>query len=150
MKIHKHQAGISPRITQRREQVLDFIQTYSRKHGMPPNLREIGVGVGLSSSSTVWTHCQSLVKLGMLVYVKSSPRSYRIKGQTPKEGWLDLCRAELALASLTEELRGLLTIELPEAQAEALNDALEGLEGVARDMRDAAVPVGQHPGDLAP
>ena len=43
-----------------RQAILDFIKNYS--HQYPPTVREIGAGVGLSSSSTVHGHLNTLVK----------------------------------------------------------------------------------------
>jgi len=54
-----------------RQAILDFIRDYPRQY--PPTVREIGAGVGLSSS-TVHSHITKLVKLGLIERKPNSPR----------------------------------------------------------------------------
>ncbi len=53
-------------ITEKQNNVLDFIKKYSAQHGYPPSIREIGKGLGLSSPATVHTHVKKLVNAGYL------------------------------------------------------------------------------------
>ena len=53
-------------ITEKQNNVLDFIKKYSAEHGYPPSIREIGKGLGLSSPATVHTHVRKLVNAGYL------------------------------------------------------------------------------------
>ena len=53
-------------LTERQVQILEFIDSESRKRGFPPSVREICKAVGLTSPSTVHAHLSSLQKLGYL------------------------------------------------------------------------------------
>ncbi len=53
-------------ITEKQNNVLDFIKKFSAEHGYPPSIREIGKGLGLSSPATVHTHVKKLCNAGYL------------------------------------------------------------------------------------
>ena len=53
-------------LTEKQNNVLDFIKKFSATHGYPPSIREIGKGLGLSSPATVHTHVKNLCKRGYL------------------------------------------------------------------------------------
>jgi len=55
-----------------RQAILDFIRDYP--HQYSPTVREIAVGVGLSSSSTVHQHLIKLEELGFIERKPNSPR----------------------------------------------------------------------------
>ena len=50
----------------RQRQILDYLRDHSRRHAYPPTVREIGQAVGLSSSSTVQNHLNSLEEHGFI------------------------------------------------------------------------------------
>lgn len=77
---HKHMPAEFPRMTKARKRVLDFVRAYIEQHNIPPSMREVGDAVGLLSTSTVFTHLQSLVKMGELEYAQGGNRSYRLPG----------------------------------------------------------------------
>lgn len=54
--------------------ILIFIQNYIDVNGWPPSIREIGEGVELRSTSTVWGHLQRLIDQGL---IEKSPRENR-------------------------------------------------------------------------
>lgn len=60
----------------RRGRIVSFVGAFYAEHGYPPTLREIGRGVGLSSSSTVQRHCRELVRSGHLVRLHGGGRGY--------------------------------------------------------------------------
>ena len=62
-------------LTERQQQVLDFIRETVTERGYPPSVREIGDAVGLSSPSTVHSHLNSLVEAGALRKDPSKPRA---------------------------------------------------------------------------
>ena len=68
--------------TQRQQAILDVIASFTREHGYPPSVREIGERVGLSSSSTVQSHLKTLERRG---YVKRDPTKPRalVRDQAP-------------------------------------------------------------------
>lgn len=53
-------------ITEKQNNVLDFIKKFTAMHGYPPSIREIGKGLGLSSPATVHTHVKKLCNAGYL------------------------------------------------------------------------------------
>lgn len=53
-------------ITEKQNNVLDFIKKFTATHGYPPSIREIGKGLGLSSPATVHTHIRKLCNAGCL------------------------------------------------------------------------------------
>jgi repressor LexA len=58
----------------RQRQILDFLRDHARNHAYPPTVREIGLAVGLSSSSTVQNHLNSLEAKG---YIRRDPTKSR-------------------------------------------------------------------------
>ncbi|HAU84606.1 MAG TPA: hypothetical protein DCW90_03585 [Lachnospiraceae bacterium] len=48
------------------EKVLEFCKSYFKEYGYAPTVREIGKGVGISSTSGVHRHMQRLFKEGKL------------------------------------------------------------------------------------
>ncbi len=62
-------------LTRRQEQVLEFIRESVRVNGYPPTVREICVGLDLSSPSTVHAHLANLERLGYLKRDPSKPRA---------------------------------------------------------------------------
>lgn len=61
-------------LTKRQEEVLTFIKKYSSDHGYPPAIREICLGVGLSSPATVFVHVKNLENKG---YLKTENNKFR-------------------------------------------------------------------------
>ncbi len=50
-----------------RERMMGFIEAHLTQHGYFPTLRQVGAGVGLSSTNTVDHHLSRLVKEGRLI-----------------------------------------------------------------------------------
>ncbi|HLW37406.1 MAG TPA: transcriptional repressor LexA [Candidatus Eremiobacteraceae bacterium] len=61
--------------TPRQQAILDVIRDFTREHGYPPSVREIGERVGLSSSSTVQCHLRTLEKKGLIRRDPTKPRA---------------------------------------------------------------------------
>ena len=66
-------------LTEKKRQILDFIEQCQRERGYPPSVREIGEAVGLTSSSTVHSHLNSLQKLGYLRRDPTKPRAIEVR-----------------------------------------------------------------------
>jgi repressor LexA len=66
-------------LTPRQRGILDFIEEQSRVRGYPPSVREIGEAVGLTSTSTVHAHLNSLQKLGYLRRDPTKPRAIEVR-----------------------------------------------------------------------
>jgi repressor LexA len=63
----------------KQQKILAFVNEYMRENGYPPSIREICKGVGLSSTSTVHAHLETLKKNGLLEKADSKSRGLRIK-----------------------------------------------------------------------
>lgn len=57
-------------LTDRQQQVLDFIAESARSRGYPPTVREIGEHMGIRSTNGVSDHLEALEKKG---YLKREP-----------------------------------------------------------------------------
>lgn len=67
-------------MTKRDKDILDFIKDYMVKNGTVPTVREIGEGVCLYSTTSVYKHMQNLVRLGEIIPVKEKGYRYIVKG----------------------------------------------------------------------
>jgi repressor LexA len=65
-------------LTDRRRQILEFIDAQLRERGYPPSVREIGEAVGLTSSSTVHAHLNALQDAGYLRRDPTKPRAIEV------------------------------------------------------------------------
>ena len=66
------------KLTARQDEILAFIKRHSAEQGYPPTVRDIGRGVGLTSSSTVHAHLANLEKFGVLRRDPTKPRAMEI------------------------------------------------------------------------
>lgn len=65
---------MSALLTAKQQLILDFLKSQIRKKGYPPTVREICDAVGLSSTSTVHAHLETLERKG---YIRRSPTKNR-------------------------------------------------------------------------
>ena len=65
---------LTAKLSERQQEILDFLNLFTVKNGYPPSVREIGEAVGLSSSSTVHSHLNALEDKG---YIRRDPSSAR-------------------------------------------------------------------------
>jgi repressor LexA len=68
-------------VSARQQEIFDFIVAYSRKHGYPPTVREIGAEVGLASPSTVHVHLAKLEDAGYIKRDPTKPRALELVGR---------------------------------------------------------------------
>jgi repressor LexA len=61
-------------LTARQREILDYLRKMLSEKAYPPTVREIGVAIGLSSSSTVQNHLNTLERKG---YIKRDPAKSR-------------------------------------------------------------------------
>ncbi len=69
---------VTPRMTARQRQILEFIEAQIQAKGYPPSVREIGEAIGLNSPSTVHTHLNTLTRLGYLRRDPTKPRAIEV------------------------------------------------------------------------
>jgi repressor LexA len=62
-------------LTERQSAILSFIARHCRDNGYPPTVREIGMGVGLASPSTVHAHLAKLESAGHIRRDPTKPRA---------------------------------------------------------------------------
>lgn len=62
-------------LSERQQQVLDYIRETVDSRGYPPSVREIGDAVGLSSPSSVHSQLATLVELGIIKKDPTKPRA---------------------------------------------------------------------------
>jgi len=72
-------------LTERQEQVLEFIRETVAGRGYPPSVREIGEAVGLSSPSSVHAQLNSLVEAGAIRKDPAKPRAIVVVDDHPVE-----------------------------------------------------------------
>jgi len=66
------------KISKRQQDILDFIKQEVKQKGYPPSVREIGLAVGLASSSTVHGHLERLEAKGFIRRDPTKPRAIEI------------------------------------------------------------------------
>ncbi len=64
----------------RQRQILEFLRSHGRLHSYPPTVREIGLAVGLSSSSTVQNHLNALEGKGLIRRDPTKSRTVEVVG----------------------------------------------------------------------
>lgn len=80
------------KLSERQQNILDFIRSEVVAKGYPPSVREIGDAVGLMSSSTVHGHLCKLEEAGFLRRDPSKPRAIEIleDENTPRNKAIDV------------------------------------------------------------
>jgi repressor LexA len=68
-------------LTQRQQEIWQFLVEYVDSHGYPPTVREIGEAVGLASPSTVHAHLANLERAGLLRRDPTKPRALELVGR---------------------------------------------------------------------
>src|ERR671938_1164758 len=68
-------------LTERQQQIWDYLVEYVDGHGYPPTVREIGDAVGLASPSTVHAHLANLERAGLLRRDPTKPRALELVGR---------------------------------------------------------------------
>ena len=69
---------MSPELTRRQQQVLDFIRACLREHGMPPTRAEIAEHFGFGSATAAWDHLRLLAQKGAIELVAGQSRGIRL------------------------------------------------------------------------
>jgi repressor LexA len=68
-------------LTDRQQEIYDFVVEYVDEHGYPPTVREIGERVGLASPSTVHAHLANLERAGYVRRDPTKPRALELVGR---------------------------------------------------------------------
>lgn len=67
-------------ITEKDKMVYRYIRDYALEHSIMPSVREIGKGVGLSSTNTIHRHMTKLEEYGLLIRKEHNSPAYRVAG----------------------------------------------------------------------
>src|SRR3990172_12777420 len=76
--------GTEGQLTERQQQIWNYLVQYVDDHGYPPTVREIGEAVGLASPSTVHAHLANLERVGLLRRDPTKPRALELVGRTDR------------------------------------------------------------------
>ena len=138
-------------LTERQQQVLDFIRETVHDRGYPPSVREIGEAVGLSSPSSVHAQLNSLVAAGMIKKDPSKPRALMIVDDHP------VVASDDELANTRKvPLLGRIAAGTPILAAEQVDEVMtlpkelvgEGPVFLLEVRGDSMIDAGIHEGDL--
>ena len=66
-------------LTDRQQQIWNYLVEYVDRHGYPPSVREIGEEVGLASPSTVHAHLANLERAGLIKRDPTKPRALELR-----------------------------------------------------------------------
>jgi repressor LexA len=72
-------------LTERQQEIWNYLVEYVDGHGYPPTVREIGEHVGLASPSTVHAHLANLERAGLLKRDPTKPRALELIGRERHE-----------------------------------------------------------------
>ena len=65
-------------MSERQQQIYDYIKIFIKENSYPPSIREITTAVGLKSSSTVHGHLDRMRKKRYINFVDTLPRTISI------------------------------------------------------------------------
>lgn len=77
---------MSEGLSRRQQEIADYLRDRSRRGAYPPSVREIGLAVGLSSSSTVQNHLNAMERKG---FIRRDPTKSRTVSLTASDGSSD-------------------------------------------------------------
>lgn len=140
-------------LTDRQQQVLEYIKKTVEDRGYPPSVREIGEAVGLSSPSSVHAQLNSLVEAGMIKKDPSKPRAIMItddRGRQPVDAPRDDTRTR------NVPLLGRIAAGTPILAAEHIDEVMplptelvgDGPVFLLEVKGDSMIDAGIHEGDL--
>ena len=66
------------KLSKRQQSIYEYICSYTKDHGYPPSVREIGSAVGLASPSTVHMHLKALEEKGYIKRDSKKPRTIEV------------------------------------------------------------------------
>mgnify|MGYP001558775642 CR=1 FL=1 len=69
-------------LTDREREVYDFVRAYTRRHGVPPKLREIGAHLGVASRGTVHRYLRAIEEAGLIAITPDRARGVRLVSKT--------------------------------------------------------------------
>lgn len=113
-------------LTDRQARIVDAIRDYTRQHGYPPSMRQIGEAVGLASTSSVSHQLIRLEAMGFVSRDPHRPRAYRVLTVAPTADDVDELPAEdgRATSSVAVPVLGRIAAGAPITAEEHITDIL--------------------------
>jgi repressor LexA len=93
-------------LTERQQQIWNYLVEYVDRHGYPPTVREIGERVGLASPSTVHAHLANLERAGLLRRDPTKPRALELLGRERRQAPADASAEAPAVDAVSLPLVG--------------------------------------------
>jgi len=136
-------------LTERQQQVLDYIKQTVEGRGYPPSVREIGDAVGLSSPSSVHAQLNSLVAAGMIKKDPTKPRAIMITDESPAPAVSDGRTRDVPLLGRIAAGTPILAIEhVEEVMPLPIELVGDGPVFLLEVKGDSMIDAGIHEGDL--
>lgn len=136
-------------LTERQQQVLDYIKRAVEARGYPPSVREIGDAVGLSSPSSVHAQLNSLVAAGMIKKDPTKPRAIMITDESPAPAVSDARTRDVPLLGRIAAGTPILAIEHVEEVMPLPTELVgDGPVFLLEVKGDSMINAGIHEGDL--
>ncbi|SHE34458.1 MULTISPECIES: transcriptional repressor LexA [Caloramator] len=82
-------------LSDKQQKILEFIKQEIATRGYPPSVREIGLAVGLRSTSTVHAHLEKLEKKGLIRRDPTKPRAIEILNENLLEDNSDIMKVPI-------------------------------------------------------
>ncbi len=90
-------------LTDRQQQILDYIETHVATHGMPPTVVEIAMAMGLNSGNGVRGHLQALARKGAIELVPNASRGIKLIARQKRQRGLPIVGRVAAGAPILAE-----------------------------------------------
>lgn len=120
---------VTTNITDRQREVLDFILTFTRKHGFAPSLREIGSALKIRSTNGVSDHLAALARKGFIEWSTMKARAIRVTLPSEPAG-----ASHETDAATVEEARSVLTLIESTASLPQGADGIDLVRRLARGL----------------
>ena len=118
-------------LTERQEQILNWIKKYQREHGFPPTRVELARGVGFKEASSIAPHLTTLESAGWIHMQRNTKRGIRVLDDVPVIGPVAEVAAGTPIVSEAHIIQ-----RLPAAVAECFRPKPDYLLTVRGDSMD--------------
>ena len=135
-------------LTERQQEIWQYLVEYVDGHGYPPTVREIGDAVGLASPSTVHAHLANLERAGLLRRDPTKPRAIELVGRRRMEATTDTATPVLPLLGRIAAGGPLLAEESVEDEIAVPEPLGRNADFLLRVTGDSMIEAGILDGDL--
>lgn len=135
-------------LTERQQEIWQYLVEYVDGHGYPPTVREIGDAVGLASPSTVHAHLANLERAGLLRRDPTKPRAIELVGRRRTEATTDTATPVLPLLGRIAAGGPLLAEEAVEDEIAVPEPLGRNADFLLRVTGDSMIEVGILDGDF--